>query len=407
MNIAILLTLASPTPHEALAPPSDWVIHSGTEAVYDTAGGLLALSTLEIQEDAVLRVVGERPFRLVATAALILDGTLILDGDDSPGVLSLNTTNVPEVGAKGQAGGGDGGVGSRLTQQSTPVGGQGYDGRGLPRGGQGGETSYALQVKDERRGAGGGGGALGPDQPVHADPLDPSNQGLVATRGWPGGAGGLGAISQSQRASGGQPGDSVFVDNDPTNDFWGTKSVGGSTLVGELAEPLAGRGGGAGGDAVDSSTFPLTPFSPVGDEKGAGGGGGGGLGLILTRAIRVGPVGRLQANGGAGGGGENTSFFDRVGGGSGGGSGGMLVIEAQVFDFTQAADGVITAKGGRGGVGRHDHHDVVGAGGNGGPGIIQLHTQDGTETSIMLPTGKALGDLTAPDAHVLLPILGG
>ena len=50
---------------------------------------------------------------------------------------------------------------------------------------------------------------------------------------------------------------------------------------------------------------------------------------------------------------------------------------------------------------------VLGAGGNGGPGLLQIHTKDGTQGAIQLPPGKSLEDLTSPDAKVLLPILGG
>lgn len=378
----------------------DWVIQSGTVRTYHTAAGTLWLNSLRIEAGGTLRVVGRTPFRLLVSQIVVIDGSLDLSGKNNFGVTTLNTTNQPEPGARGQAGGGDGGVGSAETIQSTPAGGPGEG----PGGGGGGETSYSDQGTNARRGAGGGGGVLAADQPVHPDPLDPSNRGLVAWRGWPGGALGLGALSQNAPAQGGSVGSPTFVDGNPANDFWGVSAAG---VVGELATPRAGSGGGAGGDAVDSASFPLIPFLPSGDEKGSGGGGGGGLGLVLTRELRVGPRGRIRVDGGHGGGGENVGFFDRVGGGSAGGSGGMLVLEAVVFDFSRARDAGITALGGRGGPGKDNHHDTRGAGGNGGPGILQLHTPDGTQGAIRLPVGKTLEDLTSPDAVVLLPILGG
>src|SRR4030095_10774882 len=94
----------------------------------------------------------------------------------------------------------------------------------------------------------------------------------------------------------GSKGPRPFFDGDPTNDFWGTmRTSSGQMILGELASPWAGAGGGAGGNAICSNTFPTTPFDPTGDEKGAGGGGGGGsltvlaLGSITFRPSRAMP----------------------------------------------------------------------------------------------------------------------
>ncbi|MEZ6020622.1 MAG: hypothetical protein R3F17_11115 [Planctomycetota bacterium] len=74
----------------------------------------------------------------------------------------LNTT--PEGGAFGNAGGGRGGTGLFLTSSNTPRGGAGYGVNQAGRGGQGGETTRKSGSNvDFRRGAGGGGGALGED----------------------------------------------------------------------------------------------------------------------------------------------------------------------------------------------------------------------------------------------------
>ena len=238
----------------------------------------------------------------------------------------------------------------------------------------------------------------------HPDILHPSNRGLIALRGWPGGALGTGAISQSARAQGGDAGASYFSDGSPDNDFWGHRLTAGGVVAGELGLPVGGSGGGAGGDAVNSATFPLIPFIPTGDEKGAGGGGGGGLGLVLTQRFVIGPQGAVRADGGDGGGGENTNYFDRVGGGSGGGSGGMLMVQAVEFDLSEAHTDSITALGGEGGQGAGNKYKVDGAGGQGGPGLLQFHTPDGTDAAISLPAGQSLEALTSPDAHVLLPV---
>jgi hypothetical protein len=243
-----------------------------------------------------------------------------------------------------------------------------------------------------------------------------------------------GAIGGPGGPSGGATGLSPFTDADTDNDFFGSRfTVGANTVkIGELTRPWAGAGGGGGGDSaqITSGSFPA-PWVPTGDEKGAGGGGGGGsVHVLALGSIRFGPNGRIQARGGIGGGGENTNLLDRVGGGSGGGSGGHVVLQtAAQIDFrsktvvsladtatsgsldTPQNNWAINVLGGQGGAGANDlgggffqspngqretlpNNDacppgyptnganscrglVQGAGGDGGPGLIQLHTPGG------------------------------
>ncbi len=405
----------------ASAQGQDLIIPTGSTVVYNTSvSGPITVNRFVIEPSANFVVSGSAPLKISA-ASVEIDGNFFASGFNNPGVLGLNLTNIPELGALGSAGGGQGGTGSVNTDASTPAGLPGSESYGIslpgiaPGGGGGGETSFAptgINSKDNRRGAGGGGGALAANQPVSGDPFAPENLGLIALPGMGGGPDGTGAISGNARAAGGLPGLPLFQDSNPNNDFWGTKLTPTGSILGEARRPLPGRGGGGGGDAVRSATFPLDPFLPTGDEKGAGGGGGGGLVLIVARNFRLGSEGRLAANGGSGGGGENFIFFDRVGGGSGGGSGGWIVLEAGEFDLSDASDASITAIGGQGGVGREDRFpgtpfgdDIPGAGGNGGPGVIQIHTLSGLPGEIMVPPGKTLDDLTVPNAHVLLPKL--
>ena len=396
----------------------DLIVPSGSTVVYNTFfSGPIDVNRFVIEPNANFVVIGSRPLKITA-ASVEIDGNFLANGFTNQGVATLNTTNQPELGAIGAAGGGDGGTGSANTMASTPAGLAGGESYGIsfpgiaPGGGGGGESGYAPILKEDRRAAGGGGGALAANQPVSNDPFAEENLGLLAQSGMDGGAGGTGAISGAAPAAGGLPGLPLFQDSNQQNDFWGTKVTPAGTIVGEVRRPLPGRGGGAGGDAVRSATFPLNPFLATGDEKGAGGGGGGGLVLIATRTFRMGTDGRLLANGGNGGAGENVIFFDRVGGGSGGGSGGWIVLDAGEIDLSNASDNSITAVGGRGGAGEQDRmpggpfgNDIPGAGGNGGPGVIQLHVPSGLESEISLPAGKTLDDLTVPNAHVLLPKL--
>jgi hypothetical protein len=440
----------------------------------DVIGGRLFVRNLHVQAGATLLPVGPNPLRVFATGAVRIDGSIDASGSSNFGVATLNTTNIPEAGAAGRAGGGRGGTGSPNTSSSSPRGGAGFGAfQTNQRGGEGGEGSYSAGGIDRRRGAGGGGGRFARDVRYRWNGVDVPCQtliGLDAEPGFPGGFGGVGAVSQSTRAEGGAVAPAVFSDADPRNDFVGAMVLesGGSTLFGELNALWAGAGGGGGGDASNTASFPLTPFNPGGDEKGAGGGAGGGsIAIVALGRITVGATGSIRADGGHGGGGENTIFFDRVGGGSGGGSGGMILLESAVAvqidalapqgsGFGQALpfytdnpaelrhpERPISAIGGQGGAGRNDacganslgqrewrvdaiplaafegRTDVPplgstpgnaaflacndgspndpdgttpGAGGDGGPGLIQVHVPD-TLANFQLPP-SAGGDPT-------------
>lgn len=335
----------------------DWHIPQGTERVLNTVSdtiqggpdgapvttqavinGVVDVRNLKVPKGSKLRIIGPNTCTILASGTVEILGEVSVNGSSNPGVGTLNTTNQPEEGAKGNAGGGDGGTGSFLTTQSTPRGGRGFGAFNVPNlGGEGGESGYATGTKHNRRAGGGGGGRLGPDiyhRHSGATQFYIRVQGLVgldAEPGAPGGIAGTGAISQDGRAQGGAIGPAPFIDPNPDNNFLGTMITSeGDVIPGELFDVHAGAGGGGGGDAVKSNSFPLDPFTIIGDEKGAGGGGGaGGLRILAIGDITIGSPGDpgfISADGGAGGGGENTSYFDRVGGGSGGGSGGHVVI---------------------------------------------------------------------------------
>ncbi|MEE8467857.1 MAG: hypothetical protein V3T22_05350, partial [Planctomycetota bacterium] len=410
-----------------------------------------------------LIIVGPNTCTILCSGSVLIQGEISVRGSNSPGVGTLNTTNQPEAGAKGQAGGGDGGTASFLTNQSTPQGGRGFGPFNAPNGGgEGGETSYSILGKWDRRGAGGGGGRFGLDVFYDHDG-NPNNSlvrcqtliGLDAELGAKGGPQGQGAVSQSIRARGGDIGPEPFVDSFDDNNFFGVMlTVSGDLITGELTKTFAGAGGGAGGDAVNDDTFPLTPWDPGGDEKGAGAGGGaGGLRILAIGPIQVGDTsgpGSVAAEGGDGGAGENSGWFDRVGGGSGGGSGGHIVLSSatEIVIWGKAPSAAfwysdnpndpnhdprpISALGGGGGAGNDDYGGaneggptewfcdriplenfapytsgvppmnascykslpdfsdpdggpVVGAGGDGSPGIIQFHVED-PATRLRFPT---------------------
>jgi hypothetical protein len=416
----------------------DWIIPAGTTVVFDTSsslvnghvvnGGVVGVHDLRVEAGAVLRVLGPNPFVVTASGSVQIDGLVDLSGNSSNGVVTLNTTSIPELGAAGQAGGGKGGTGSPLTRASSPMGGAGFGALGTRGGGGGGgEAGWSTSpAKNLRRGGGGGGGRFGPDV------FDQSEIGFDAEPGFDNDEAENGALSGPGPAHGGSVGLTPFTDGNPRNDFYGVQlELGsGAILQGELATPWAGAGGGGGGDASrvpSGGTYP-PPFNPQGDEKGAGGGGGGGsLHLSSLGPISFGPQGEIRARGGSGGGGENTLFLDRVGGGSGGGSGGHVVLETAAYINLSASLGpALAARGGQGGAGKDDVGGaffssggpketspakdacpsgftgclglVNGAGGDGGPGLVQLHVPIADEpfANIRLPSGATLAELSEP-----------
>lgn len=401
MTLALLL-LAAPSLGPGAA--NDFVVPSGTTLVYDTTQGPLVVENLVVQADATLRVVGPLPFRVMAERSVSIDGTLDLSGYDAHDVATLNTAHQPEPGATGGPGGGSGGTSSYMTTTSTPRGGSGFGPfQAVRLGGQGGEAGYADPSlgANARRPGGGGGGALAAPCPLHPDPLNPVNRGRIALPGADGSPLATSGVRDTTLPFGGRAASSLFVDADRRNDFWGRMALpDGSLLFGELRRPIPGTGGGAGGDASASAVFPPNPWDPAIDEKGGPGGGGGGLAVLYARVIRLGPKGLVVADGGAGGLGENVQFLDHVGGSGGGGSGGFLSLQADLIDLRAASDRAIRALGGEGGDGFGPGR--LGAGGHGGPGVIQLHTPHAGQ-DLLLPAGKRIEDLTAPTAYQLFP----
>ena len=440
----------------------DWKIATGTTLIFNTnnttitggpgylpttnetvVGGVVDVHNMWVQVGATLKVEGPNPMVILVSGDAQIDGKIIVNGTSTNGVVTLNTTSVPQPGAPGQAGGGKGGTGNPLTTASSPKGTSGYGAFQLvDGGGGGGETGWSNTAdENRRRGAGGGGGRFGKDVPNPTTAIGPYDQrqiGLDAEPGFTSGPTDNGAITGVAGPFGGNIGPSPFVDPDQTNDFFGTQlTPAGQLIIGELIKPWAGAGGGGGGSAsqVPSGQFP-GPWSPTGDEKGSGGGGGGGsLHVLALGSIRFGSAGQIQCRGGFGGGGENTLFLNRVGGGSGGGSGGHVILQsAQVIDMrlSSVATRAVLATGGEGGAGSQDLGGAVqssggqieqppaqdacpgpgiyattglnpcrglvdGAGGDGGPGVIQLHTS----TGVVGPATNPLADIILPNALTL------
>jgi hypothetical protein len=372
-------------------------------------GGILNVRHMRIDSGVTLRILGPNPAVIQATGKVVVEGTIDASGFDSQDVATLNTGNQFEDGAPGTAAGGKGGVGNFLTTTSTPQGGNGQGAYNTPNlGGFGGESGYDTTAStniDKRRPGGGGGGAFGANEGAAS-----LTSLLTANPGRNGGAAATGAITGLQPPKGGAVGTRPFFDGNSTNDFFGRKfdAVTSTVTLGELTKPWAGHGGGAGGNACAGPTFPTPGWSIASDEKGCGGGGGGASLLIQALdTVKLKGGGRINVDGGDGGAGENTIGLNHVGGGSGGGSGGHLIIQAgKKIDFsTSTINDSLTSKGGKHGAGQTAQADSTDSGGSGGPGVIQLHTLGGA-ADILLPSGKTLAQMSAPDSLLLVPTFG-
>ncbi len=209
----------------------------------------------------------------------------------------------------------------------------------------------------------------------------------------------------------GAPGASPFQDANPDNDFVSWRH--------ELPTLIGGQGGGAGGSALDSYYCGLwcktTPHpdlcvaefgdppraaDSVGDGRGGpGGGGGGALSIRSLGPISIAPSATLDVRGGDGVGGEALGCSNWTGAG-GGGSGGALVLSSasQIHIHSGAT---LDAEGGVGGFAGSRQYlparpckrlrdfrngawdaEQVGAGGNGGKGIIQLQVPVGDVATV-------------------------
>ncbi len=423
----------------------DWTIPSNSTFVLDTTFGVITNDSQTNTQNVIggyvnvrnltvlgtLEITGPNGCRIAATGNVIVEGQIRAAGADSRGVVTFNTGG-PDQGMAGGPGGGRGGAASSLNTQSTPIGDTGFGAFNAPGlGGTGGETGFnGTGSTDLRRGAGGGGGRFGPDVRIAATGCpDQVRIGLDVEQGGPGAPLANGAIGGlGVRPQPGRPGAGPFVDGDPANDFFGRMiTAGGATIVGELTQPWAGAGGGGGGDSCWTPTFPTTPYTLTSDEIGGGGGGGGGSLMIHALGdVVLGANARIDVTGGNGGGGENTAGINRVGGAGGGGSGGHLVIQAgRTIDLRACVSPGIAGQpaaplmawGGQGGEGMNGaggsgpngvttppgfdsvnlvapfdpacvplppNVNVIGSGGDGGPGVIQLHVND--LANILAPT---------------------
>jgi len=428
-----------------VAAAQDIVIPSGTRVSVDT--GLVVLRTIQghfahavdgrlrvnsftVEDGALLVVTGPYPLRVIAREKISIFGSIDVSGKggidadssfESSPTFQLSFSTEPEIGGVGGPGAGSGGNASVMTLASTARGTNGVDAFGKREGGGGGESGFGASPTATtlgtiinshprfRIGAGGGGGAFGPDATA-TTPVSLSILGLVAEPGTGGAPLAMGALGHSSPL-GGLVGRSPFHDGDTSNDFWGVglDQETGELIQGELDQLQGGMGGGGGGDSVRSLTFPNPNFDKFSEDKGGAGGGGGGAihlraqGRISLFNELTGSQGSIAANGGRGARGQlirfNNNFFFKSGPGGGGGSGGHIVLESATSIELGSSAEALQARGGRGGP-SSNFGGPEGKGGNGGPGVIQLHAPGGLRNIFStLP----LNHVAVPEPKILLP----
>jgi hypothetical protein len=375
------------------------------------SSGIINVRNMLLDEGVTLTFSGPLPIQIFATESVTINGRIEFNGPDSEDVIQLKSANLPQPGAIGVGGSGRGGFGSPVTTGSSAQGGTGFPPVGfLGSGGFGGETSFKSGTNWLVRRAGGGGGGS------FADPALETAAILITERGMNGSPGAQGALSFATPPQGGDIGVGAFINESDDDNFWGIRELeNGSQVVGELSDPIAGFGGGGGGDSIQEDTFPQVPWQLNEELRGAGGGAGGGqLQISAIGDITFGPDGQIFVDGGRGSRGESSIGINNIAGGSGGGSGGHVILQSAnqvVFQTSGTGKNALRCRGGLGGPGegpgQGQFSEGTGSGGDGGAGVIQVHVASADDVVFEgLADGKVLADVSAPDAFLCLPTFG-
>lgn len=375
------------------------------------SGGIINVRNLLLDEGVTLTLAGPLPIQIFATESVTINGRINFNGPDADDVIQLKSANLAQPGGVGAGGSGRGGFGSPVTTGSSATGGQGFPPAGfLGSGGFGGETSFKSGTNWlQRRAAGGGGGSF-------ADPELETVLTLKTEVGMNGSPNAQGAVSFATPPTGGAVGIGAFVNDSNDDNFWGIRELeDGTQIIGELSEPIAGFGGGGGGDSIQEDTFPQVPWKLNEEIRGAGGGAGGGqLQISAIGDITFGPDGQIFVDGGRGARGESSIGINNVAGGSGGGSGGHLILQSAnqvVFQTSGTGKNALRSRGGLGGPGegpaQGQFSEGTGSGGDGGAGVIQVHVASAGDLVFEGEAdGKTLDSVSAPDAFLCLPTFG-
>jgi len=391
------------------------------------ANGIFEFSSIVVENNGTLRIVGSKPCRLYSRGPATIDGTIDLGGE----------TPLPHL--SDDAFGGVGGLGGP-NAGSGGIGGDRHDNTNnfdilfnLPRGNNGIENPGA--VTDGRPGGGigangtvasGRGGRHFPNLfPTGTENFPSERRGLLYARiiidafngecrvrqvASPGGGGayatdgGAGVpMTPDPNAENPNPPPPATLPNLPS-----TTAQGGDSAILGLEPPdpqsghfkrklesvnlVGGSGGGGGGthlydtwqdgiNAVDTSCYDLDTFiSGIGEYKDhsacGGGGGGGAIQVVSGETLRI--NGSIAATGGDGG--SNASVLDQPRSSraspGGGGSGGSVRLQAKNLLIDSNGSGRVNVSGGLGGVNLSPAFSgppiMLGIGGDGSGGLMRF-----------------------------------
>jgi len=360
-------------------PSSDVLLDTGSSpnACTNDVDGSLAVvwefKTLRIRSGVTVRIVGRNPAVILVQgdAHIEAGGRLLVRGDGLGGAPQGTgeggkdaTTSDGTEGGAGVAGGGDGGSSPEGFGTSMPArlgehGTQGYY-----------HDATTGAVASDVGVAGGSGGGHGNISARWNEQINPSN------RNTPSGGGG-------GHATAGEAGTALGTGDTPVSLDDAVDGAAGRTYgsaAGHMQTPEAGSGGGAGGE--------LRPFSAnIGrGPGGAGGAGGGFLDVTCGGTLTVlGTIDAAGADGGSNAGGlfnPNYAWNPGTGGGGGGSGGGIRLLTPN--DIVLGASTVISAAGGRGGVGGASHgiSPALNDGGDGGAGRIVMEDANSVVTGL-------------------------
>ena len=388
--------------------------------------GIFEFSSIDVDSDGILRLVGNQHGRLFSRGPVSIDGRI-----DVAGATPLPHLSTDPLGEPGGAGGPNAGAGGRggdrpdntghndLLQLTPPENAaivnpgavvDGRPGQGVGQSttlasGKGGRhfpNAFPTSTENTDRGgllyteipvddftadcrvrqvaSGGGGGGYGVDGhaavPMTPDPNAANPSPPPAT-------------VPNLPTTSAQGGDSAVLGIEPPD----PQSLHGKRKL-EPASLRGGSGGGGGGthlydtwqEGVNPSDFGgrcydpdslFTGISQYKDHSGSGGGGGGGAVQVVSgETMRV--TGKIAANGGDGGSNATVLDFPRPSRASpgGGGAGGAVRLQAKVLNIDPNGLGRVDVSGGLGGVnlspGFTGPAVMLGLGGDGGSGLIRL-----------------------------------
>ncbi len=243
---------------------------TGTNVITDSNGraftmtdGVLEVDDVLVEAGGTLKGEGDNPLVIYATGTVNVQGTLDASGDHALSPTVLDNATIPEMGAYGQCGGGNGGSSSLNTDTETHRGENGYG-----------------PFQAVNGGGGGGEGGFQQDKGVSLGLPAPNEQYLIAAGG---GGGGFGAGTNEAALWGKWSGDAEnlyilingsltqYDDNGPDCRYQGRHTAMDPYTFEEMQGAEAGIRGSSWDSNNNNHENPLvaSPSAPYGMEEGA------------------------------------------------------------------------------------------------------------------------------------------